>query len=87
MARRAGFDQRVYDEDFNAIGLFVWDHDSGEIRQYEVIYRMVEDVSDALSGMLDPVYRESTIGQAEVVYMRPSITKGVASMPRSTSMS
>lgn len=35
-ARRAGFDQRVYDEDYNPIGLFVWDHDSGEIRQYDV---------------------------------------------------
>lgn len=35
-ARRAGFDQRVYDEDFNSIGLFVWDHDTGEIRQHDV---------------------------------------------------
>ncbi|MBT8398701.1 MAG: PD40 domain-containing protein [Gemmatimonadetes bacterium] len=36
VARQAGFDQRVYDEDFNPIGLFVWDHDTGEIRQYAV---------------------------------------------------
>jgi Tol biopolymer transport system component len=35
-ARAAGFRQSVYDEDWNPIGLFVWDHDSGEIRQYEM---------------------------------------------------
>jgi translation initiation factor IF-2 len=37
-----------------------------EIREYEVIYKMVEDVQDALVGMLDPVYESVTIGRAEV---------------------
>ena len=37
-----------------------------EIRHYEVIYKMVEDVQDALTGMLDPVYEDKTIGHAEV---------------------
>ncbi len=35
-ARAAGFRQRVYDEDWDPIGLFVWDHDSGEIEQFEI---------------------------------------------------
>ncbi len=35
-ARSAGFDQRVYDEDDSSFGLFVWDHDTGEIRLYEL---------------------------------------------------
>jgi dipeptidyl aminopeptidase/acylaminoacyl peptidase len=35
-ARAAGFRQTVYDEDWSPIGLFVWDHDSGVTRQYEV---------------------------------------------------
>jgi translation initiation factor IF-2 len=37
-----------------------------EVREYEVIYKMVEDVQDALAGMLDPIFEESVIGQAEV---------------------
>jgi translation initiation factor IF-2 len=37
-----------------------------EIRQYEVIYTLIEDIHDALSGMLEPVYRDQSIGAAEV---------------------
>lgn len=37
-----------------------------EIREYDVIYKMIEDVSDALTGMLEPTYQEKTIGRAEV---------------------
>lgn len=37
-----------------------------EVREYDVIYKLVEDVRDALAGMLDPVYQEVTLGQAEV---------------------
>ena len=36
------------------------------IRQYDVIYRLVEDVEKALKGMLEPQYREARIGLAEV---------------------
>jgi dipeptidyl aminopeptidase/acylaminoacyl peptidase len=35
-ARAAGFRQRVYDEDWNPIGLFVWTAESGEVRELEV---------------------------------------------------
>ncbi len=37
-----------------------------EIREYDIIYELVEDVQDALTGMLEPVYEEMTIGQADV---------------------
>ncbi len=39
---------------------------SVEIRQYSVIYKLLEDVELALNGMLDPVYAERTVGVAEV---------------------
>ncbi len=37
-----------------------------EVRQYDIIYKMLEDIELALKGMLDPVYAEKTIGVAEV---------------------
>lgn len=37
-----------------------------EIRQYDIIYKLLEDVELALKGMLDPVYADKTIGTAEV---------------------
>lgn len=37
-----------------------------EIKQYSVIYQALEDVEDAMKGMLAPVYREKTIGNTEV---------------------
>ncbi len=37
-----------------------------EIRMYDVIYKLLEDVELALNGMLEPVYADRTIGTAEV---------------------
>jgi translation initiation factor IF-2 len=37
-----------------------------EIRTYRVIYRLTEDIEQALVGMLAPVTTEQTIGEAEV---------------------
>ncbi len=37
-----------------------------EIRVYDVIYTLVEDVEKALKGMLEPVYQDRVIGVAEV---------------------
>ncbi|MGH2522640.1 MAG: translation initiation factor IF-2, partial [Anaerolineales bacterium] len=36
------------------------------IRQYDVIYRVVEDVEKALKGLLEPEYKPVVIGRAEV---------------------
>ncbi len=39
---------------------------SVEIRQYTIIYKLLEDVELALKGMLEPVYADRTVGTAEV---------------------
>ena len=37
-----------------------------DIRLYDVIYKAIEDVEDAMKGMLDPVFEEKIIGHAEI---------------------
>ncbi|MCI0712720.1 MAG: translation initiation factor IF-2 [Chloroflexi bacterium] len=41
-------------------------NDGIDIRLYNIIYKMIEDVQLALQGMLDPVYQDKVIGVAEV---------------------
>jgi len=38
-----------------------------DIRLYEIIYRMTEDIEKALKGMLAPVIKEKVIGRAQVL--------------------
>ena len=42
------------------------DHEGVDIRFYDVIYNLVEDVGRALTGMLEPVYEDAIDGHAEV---------------------
>lgn len=37
-----------------------------DIRLHRVIYDAIEEVEDAMKGMLEPVYKEETLGQVEV---------------------
>ncbi|MBQ6128080.1 MAG: translation initiation factor IF-2 [Lachnospiraceae bacterium] len=37
-----------------------------DIRLYDVIYKAIEDVEDAMKGMLDPIFEEKIIGHAEI---------------------
>ncbi len=37
-----------------------------DIRFYNVIYKVIEDIKSAMVGLLDPVYTENTIGRADV---------------------
>jgi translation initiation factor IF-2 len=37
-----------------------------EVRSYNVIYQLTEDIRDALTGMLEPVEKEVTLGRAEI---------------------
>ena len=37
-----------------------------EIRLYNIIYKMIEDIEAAMKGMLDPEYEEVVIGEVEV---------------------
>ena len=38
-----------------------------EIRHYDIIYQLIDDIEKALHGMLDPVYTEVIVGRAEAV--------------------
>ncbi len=35
-----------------------------DIRLYTIIYKLIEDIEDAINGMLDPVYEEKILGSA-----------------------
>ena len=37
-----------------------------EIRLYDIIYKVVEDITAAMKGMLDPIYEEKVNGEAEI---------------------
>lgn len=37
-----------------------------DVRVYDIIYRLTEDIEKALKGLLEPVYKDVTIGHAEV---------------------
>jgi len=37
-----------------------------EIRLYTVIYEAIDDIREAMEGLLAPTYREKTLGRAEV---------------------
>jgi translation initiation factor IF-2 len=37
-----------------------------DIRLHRVIYNVIDEIEQALKGMLDPVYKETIIGQAEI---------------------
>ncbi len=40
--------------------------ESVDIRLHRIIYKVIEEIESAMKGMLDPVYAEKIIGQAEV---------------------
>ena len=43
------------------------EHDGVEIRYYNIIYNLVDDVKAALSGMLSPTLRETMLGNAQIL--------------------
>ena len=38
-----------------------------DIRQYNIIYKLIEDIDKALKGMLEPVYEDRLVGRAQVL--------------------
>ena len=42
------------------------DQQKVDIRQYRVIYNVIDDIEAAMKGMLDPIFEEKVIGHAEV---------------------
>ncbi len=45
---------------------YMADSEKVEVRTYRIIYEAIKDVKDALSGLLDPEYREMVEGKIEV---------------------
>ena len=43
-----------------------------EVRHYDIIYQMIDDISQALHGMLEPSFTDVIIGEAEVREIFPS---------------
>jgi translation initiation factor IF-2 len=37
-----------------------------DIRYYDVIYSLIEDIQKAMAGLLEPIYRENVIGRADI---------------------
>jgi len=37
-----------------------------DIRYYDVIYNLIEDIQKAMAGLLEPIYRENVIGRADI---------------------
>jgi len=48
-----------------------------DVRLYEIIYEVVADVKDAMSGLLKPEIRESVVGTAEVRQVFRTTKSGV----------
>ncbi|MEM7348384.1 MAG: translation initiation factor IF-2, partial [Chloroflexota bacterium] len=42
------------------------DTEGVDVRLYTIIYKLIDDVDKALKGLLDPVYEDKVIGQAQV---------------------
>ena len=42
------------------------DHERVDIRQYNIIYKLLDDIQGAMEGMLDPEEVEESLGEAEV---------------------
>jgi translation initiation factor IF-2 len=51
------------------------DHENVEIRNYEIIYKLLEDIESAMVGMLVPEFEEIVTGDAEVreIYTIPRV--------------
>ncbi len=42
------------------------DQEKVDIRYYDVIYKLIADMKDAMVGLLEPIYEENVLGRAEV---------------------
>jgi translation initiation factor IF-2 len=48
-----------------------------DIRYYDVIYDLIEDIKKAMAGLLEPIYKENVIGHADIkqIFSVPKIGK------------
>jgi translation initiation factor IF-2 len=61
------------------------DREGVDVRYYSVIYQAIDDVEQALRGMLKPIYEEVQLGTAEVreIFKVPRIGNVAGSLVRS----
>jgi translation initiation factor IF-2 len=52
--------------DIDTAARLMADSEGVDIRTYQIIYKLIEDVDKALKGLLEPTYTDLTIGEAEV---------------------
>ncbi|MFC1840680.1 translation initiation factor IF-2, partial [Thermodesulfobacteriota bacterium] len=48
-----------------------------DVRYYDVIYNIIEDIRNAMTGLLDPIYKENVIGRVDIkkIFGVPKIGK------------
>ena len=52
--------------DIDSAAQRVADAEGVDVRQYDVIYKLIDDINKALQGLLEPEYADKVIGRAEV---------------------
>ena len=50
----------------DAVARTLAEHEKIDVRLYDVIYQVIDDIEAAMKGMLEPIYEEKIIGHAEV---------------------
>jgi len=50
----------------DAVARTLAEHEKIDVRLYDVIYQVIDDIEAAMKGMLEPIYEEKVIGHAEV---------------------
>ncbi len=50
-----------------AAGVSLADAEGIDIRKYDIIYKLIEDIDKALKGMLEPVFKDMLVGRAQVL--------------------
>ena len=55
-----------FDVDIDSAAHRLAEAEGVDVRQYKVIYKLIDDVDRALKGLLEPTYKEVVIGHAEV---------------------
>jgi len=53
------------------------DKENIDVRYYDVIYNIIEDIKSAMTGLLDPIYKENVIGHVDIkkIFGVPKIGK------------
>ncbi len=61
----------------NARVLQVAEKENIDIRYYDVIYDLIEDIKKAMAGLLEPIYKENVIGHVDIkqIFSVPKIGK------------